>query len=96
MYWRFRNITRNRIRVQSWLRRRQNGRQPPQMYRPRGAAAFVYRGASRRSWIALLALVVGLTALTAAARQVFIYPSLVYALGSLIVVGCIYWALRGL
>lgn len=95
MYWRFRYITRNRIRFQTWYRRRRPNKQAPRSYRPRGAAATVHRRSSRRTWSALLVMVAALTALTAAAQRVYIAPSLVYAIGSLVVVGCIYWALRG-
>jgi hypothetical protein len=40
-------------------------------------------------------MVLLLTALTTLAGQVYIAPSLVYAIGTLILVGCIYWGLRG-
>jgi hypothetical protein len=92
MYWRFRYITRNRHRFQSWMRQRR----PSTGYRPRGAAAHVSRRSGRRTWLALIALIVLLTALSALAHRVYINPALVYAVGTLIVVGSIYWALRGL
>jgi hypothetical protein len=94
MYWRFRHITRNRLRVQSWWNRR---RQPaPTPYRPRASATYVYPYTNRRSWIAFFALVILLTALTVLAKQVFINPTIVYGIGALIVVGTIYWAMRGI
>ena len=103
MYWRFRNITRNRLRLKTWWARRRvspragarsrfGGYAP---YRERGTASYVYRGSQRRSITALLAMVILLTALTTAARYVYIVPGLAYLAGALIVVGAIYWALRG-
>ena len=53
MYWRFRYITRNRLRLQSWLRRKQ----PTHGYRPRANAAVVYHRSGRRTWGFLLAMV---------------------------------------
>jgi hypothetical protein len=93
MYWRFRNITRNRLRVQSWWARR---RGPTTQYRARGSASMIYYHSSRRSWVALSILVVLLTALKVTALYVFINPTLVYLLGVVIVIGVIYGTLRGL
>lgn len=93
MYWRFRYITRNRLRIQSWwARRRQPTRQP---YRPRASAQFVRHRSGRRSWISLLVMMVLLTALQVWSHHMLINPSLVYLLGTVIVVGTIYWTLRG-
>jgi hypothetical protein len=96
MYWRFRNITRNRMRLQSWWRAR---RQPAperaaRSYRPPGGAAWVYRRSSRSSWIALLVMVALLTAISVLAGRGYLNPSLGYALSTLVVVGALYWALR--
>jgi hypothetical protein len=93
MYWRFRNITRNRMRLQSWWNRRRSGSMP---YRPRASAQTIYSTRSRRSLIAFAALILLLTALTSAERYVYISPPLGYGLGTLIVVGSLYWALRGI
>ena len=98
MYWRFRHITRNRLRLRSWWqRRRQSPRLAPQYSYPRarGMASYVYRGSQRRSWTAFLGMIVALTILTYAAGQWSIPPGLVPIIGSLIICGAIYWALRG-
>jgi hypothetical protein len=60
------------------------------MYYPVGAGS-----TQRHSLIAFGAMIVLLTALTSLAGQYYIAPSLVYALGTLIIVGSIYWGLRG-
>lgn len=97
MYWRFRHITRNRLRLQSWWNRR---RQPTpaaaaRRYRPPGAAAWVYRRSARRSWIALLVMVAILTAWQQLGSRGILNGSLVYVLSALTIIGAIYWALRG-
>ncbi len=91
MYWRFRHITRNRLRLQSWYRRQQ----PTRSFRPRGSAAYVYRRSGRRSWIALLAMVALLTALRVWSNHNSVSSTLVYFLSALFIVGAIYGALRG-
>ena len=97
MYWRFRHITRNRLRLQSWwTRRRQISAAPAaRPYRPRGVATTVHRGSSRRTWTALIVMVSILTALRVLAAHVLISGSLLYAVGALTIVGAIYLALRG-
>lgn len=99
MYWRFRHITRNRMRLRSWWQRhrpRARGAVPrPSMYRERGQASVVYRGSTRNSWTALLAMVSLLTALSVYVNHIFVNSGFVYLIESLIVVGSIYWALRG-
>lgn len=98
MYWRFRYITRNRLRLRAWWNARRRPQRPsPAPYRERGSALYAYSGGATRtrSWTALLAMVVLLTALTVYVRTTLIAPGLVYAVGALIVVGCAYWALRG-
>ncbi|MGI8826483.1 MAG: hypothetical protein ACR2JC_12705 [Chloroflexota bacterium] len=91
MYWRFRYITRNRMRLQSAYYRR---RQPRSRTRPRGGAAFVYRRSPRRTWLILLVMVVLLTALSDASRRGYVNGSVDYALSSLVVVLSIYTALK--
>jgi hypothetical protein len=91
MYWRFRNITRNRLRLQAWYRRRQ----PMTGYRPRGTAAFVRRRSSRQTWIALLVMVILLTAIRVHVNNQGLSQTLVYLLTVVVIVGAIYWALRG-
>ncbi len=100
MYWRFRYITRNRLRLQAWWnsRRRPKVTTGSSSFRPRASAMYYPVGASssqRHSWIAFGAMIVLLTALTSVAGQIYIAPTLVYAIGTLILVGCIYWGLRG-
>lgn len=91
MYWRFRHVTRNRLRLQTWARRRG----PVPVSRPRGTASAVYRTSGRRTWIALLVMVAVLTALQALPQYVAIAPSLVWGIGALVVAATIYWLLRG-
>ena len=93
MYWRFRYITRNRLRFQSWLARR---RQPQQQrgFRPRASAVSVAYSSRRVTWIAIGVMAV-LLALLRTYGDRFISPSLIWPLGTLIVVLAIYWALRG-
>lgn len=101
MYWRFRYITRNRLRLRSWWsRRRQPGRPsmassyPYSPARARGTAFYVHSRSRAHTWIALAIMVVLLTALTVLVNQRYVNPAIVYAAGSLIVVGSVYWALR--
>lgn len=97
MYWRFRHVTRNRLRFQSWYRRRQPVRMPrskPSAYR--ASASVVYRRSSRRTWAALLVMVVVLTALQYLGNHSNLGSSLIWGLSSLVVVGAIYWALRSI
>jgi hypothetical protein len=94
MYWRFRYITRNRLRLQSWWSRRRS-MTAPTGYRPRATAGRVYRSTGRRTWIALVVLVGALTALRVWASYVFINPAILYLIGTLLVIGVIYWTLRG-
>ncbi len=91
MYWRFRHVTRNRLRVQSWARQR---RAAPTA-RPRASATYVYHRSGRRTWIALLVMVALLTLIQVLPRYVALAPSLGWGLSALVVVGAIYWALRG-
>ena len=90
MYWRFRHITRNRLRLQSWYRRQQ----PIAPYRPRASAYVVYRRNSRKTWVTLLATVAVLTALRVASAQASVSPTLIYLCSLLVIVGAIYWAMR--
>lgn len=100
MYWRFRHITRNRLLLRSWWQRRRSISRTPAgfaAYRERGLATQAsYRYHSRqRSWIALGAMVILLTALSVGVRQTYVTPGFVYIIGSLVVVGSVYTALRG-
>lgn len=93
MYWRFRHVTRNRLRFQAWYRQR---RRPPSYgYRPRGGAAHVYRRSGKRVWIILLATVGVLTALRVLSFHVSVGGGLVYLLSALVIIAAIYWAMRG-
>lgn len=100
MYWRFRYITRNRLRLQAWWNTRRRARPAggSSTFRPRASAMYYPVGSQssqRQSLLAFGAMILLLTALTSVAGQVYIAPSLVYAIGTLIIVGCIYWGLRG-
>ena len=95
MYWRFRYVTRNRLRLQSWwYRRRHSQPQAPSSYRPRASATYVAYGTRRRTWIALIVMVL-LLAILRTYGNTYISPSLVWPLETLVVVLAIYWALRG-
>jgi hypothetical protein len=102
MYWRFRHITRNRLRLRSWWQRhRPARRQRPSIrsYSPppyRGLAARVYPSTQRRSLMALGAMVVLLTALSVLGGQHAINGAIYAALQLLIIIGAVYWALRGI
>ena len=99
MYWRFRYVTRNRIRLRQWWNRRRSSARVVPGYSPyRGgvSAMPLYRSTRQRSWIALGALVILLTVLTVGVQQTTVNPVLVYVIGTAIVVGCLYWALRGM
>jgi hypothetical protein len=93
MYWRFRHITRNRLRLQSWWNRRQK---PTRAYRPRGTAAYVYHRSPRRAWVALLVLVSVLTAVTVVGRHIGLAETIIYIVNTLVIVGALYWAVRAL
>ena len=97
MYWRFRHITRNRLRFRQWRNQHRSPSRPvttPNPYRGYAATAPLYRRSRQRTWIALAALVILLTGLKVGVEQTIVNPGLVYALGVLIIVGCTYWALR--
>jgi hypothetical protein len=101
MYWRFRYVTRNRLRFQAWwnARRRPRVATTASSVRPRASAMYYPMGSGssqRQSWQAFGTMIVLLTALTSLAGQYYIAPTLVYAVGTLIIVGCIYWGLRGI
>jgi hypothetical protein len=107
MYWRFRYITRNRLRLRSWWHHRRPSlgtrgspsihiQRPDDSYRPRASAAWVRGRSSKRAWALLLGMVLALTALSAWANSTYVSPALVYAIGSLVVVATVYTALRGL
>lgn len=107
MYWRFRYITRNRLRLRSWWNHRRSSlpgtrspglrmQTPGNTYRPRASAQYITPRSSRRAWGLLLVMVVALTALSAWANSTYVSPALVYAIGSLVVVATVYTALRGL
>jgi len=97
MYWRFRYVTRNRLRFQAWMNSRRRPSTPSTSFRPRASAMYYPTGSAgqRRSWEAFGGMIVLLTALTSIAGQIYISPSLVYAIGTLIIVLGIYVGLRG-
>lgn len=93
IYWRFRYITRNRLRFRSWISRR-NAPQMVIVPRPRATASYVHQHSVRRTWALLIGMTLILTALKVLASEVYIFPSLVYAVGALVVVGAVYSAVR--
>jgi hypothetical protein len=96
MYWRFRYITRNRLRLQSWWnRRRQPKRVAPAVYRTRGAASQVRYRTARRTWIAVLLMVSLLTALKVISDYNAVNSYLNFGLTWGIIIACMYWALMG-
>lgn len=107
MYWRFRYVTRNRLRLRAWWNHRRNALQGQRSrslgaqragasYRPRGSVTFVSARSSKRAWGLVLGMVLALTALSTWANSTVVAPALVYGIGSLVVVGTVYVALRGL
>lgn len=96
MYWRFRYVTRNRLRLQAWRNSRTRVQRVPPAFRERGLASSYgpYRTDSRRLWVILLVMVILLTALQATAQQIVIAPGLVYGIGTLIVALAVYAALK--
>ncbi|MGH2442276.1 MAG: hypothetical protein ACRDFX_03810 [Chloroflexota bacterium] len=104
MYWRFRHITRNRLRLRSWwshqhlsgrLNRSPRTSTPYAGSRWRGTATYVQYRSPKRTWMLLIGMVILLTLLQVWAQHTVIAPVLIYALGVLIVVGAMYTALRG-
>lgn len=99
MYWRFRYITRNRLRLQTWWSTKRRTRRPTipaSPYRERGMASSYrpYRSNAGRLWVLLLVMVALLTALKVIAAQTFILPGIAYAIGAAIVIASGYIALR--
>src|SRR5436309_14205044 len=87
MYWRYRNITQRRQRLQMWMSRRGKRQPAARPRRERGTAVpryNVYGRSARSSQLAFVALVLLLTALKVLADQVFISPGIVYGIVSLI------------
>jgi len=92
MYWRFRHVTRNRLRFQAWLRQR---RTPPSLgYRPRGSARVVRYHSPQRTWAVFIAMVVILTALQVLGGQSEINGTLVWGLSAVTVIAALYAALQ--
>ena len=98
MYWRFRFVTRNRLRLHAWwlARRGPKLHAVPTYPRDRGMSYRPYHHSSRDTWITLLVVVALLTGLKVLASRVFVYPSVMYALGAAVVIGGVYLTLRRL
>ncbi len=101
MYWRFRHVTRNRLRLRSWWSRQRHsphlgaGRTSGSFQtKPRGSASYVHFRSARKTWIALLGMILALTALSALVQRSYVNPGIVYLVGTLIVIAAIYWAMR--
>ncbi|MGI8968517.1 MAG: hypothetical protein ACR2GA_05360 [Chloroflexota bacterium] len=99
MYWRFRYVTRNRLRLRSWwLHNKPNSRtmRSAQQWRPRASAAtpmYVQEGSVRRTWIVFLVMVACLTAIRIAGQNTSLNPTLGSIADALIIVAAIYAAL---
>jgi hypothetical protein len=103
MYWRFRYVTRNRLRFQNWYHRRFRsgggsrtgfggyGRAGYGNWRERGTAAYVYRSSGKRTWTILLVAMVIITAI----RSSSISPTLAFGLSTLVLIAAAYWAMKG-
>jgi hypothetical protein len=61
---------------------------------PRGSASYVHYRSARKTWIALLGMILALTALSALVQRSYVNPGIVYLVGTLIVIAAIYWAMR--
>jgi|SRR5579875_786478 len=94
MYWRFRHITRNRLRFQAWMRQRRQT--PVTGFRPRGSARIVRYHNSQRTWVIFLIMVAVLTALQVAGSRSDISGTLLWGLSGLTIVAAIYAALRSM
>ena len=96
MYWRYRNITQRRQRLQMWMNRRRAPRSPrPGPYRARGLGSTpLYGTTSRRSWLPFLVMVVCLTLIATYGDRTHWNLSLLHGIGALIFLGGVYWATR--
>lgn len=92
MYWRFRNVTSRRMRLQSWARRQR----PASPYRERGTAARVYQRSSARTWVFLIIMVLLLTALNDIGSHYLVNGMLLYIADVVVVLGLLYLAVRTL
>jgi hypothetical protein len=102
MYWRYRNITQRRQRLQmSWSRRKRPSlrsmnsfnRSPASRYRPRGSAVPI-RAGTRRSWVPILLMVVALALISTYGYKTNLNNDVLRALGALVIVGGVYSAMR--
>jgi len=91
LYWRFRYVTRNRLRLQQVFNRRTAPTAVP--YRGRATALYPGARASRPTWIAFLLMVCVLTALQVGEARALISHSLMLA-GTIIVVGAVFYYLQ--
>jgi hypothetical protein len=97
MYWRYRNVTQRRQRLQMWWnRQRRPSFRPgarPLPYRERGTAVNVYR-TSGRSWAPILVMVAALAALQTYGYQTNLSNTVLHGIGGLILVLGVYAAMR--
>ena len=101
MYWRYRNITQRRQRLQMWWNRQRRpsfrpgprlGARPVQ-YRERGTALNVYP-TSRRSWVPVVVMVAALSALETYGYETNLSNTVLRGIGALILVIGVYVAMR--
>ena len=91
LYWRFRYVTRNRLRLQQAFNRRTAPTAVP--YRGRATALYPGVRASRLTWIAFLLVVCILTALQVAETRALISHTLMLA-GAVTTVGSVFYYLQ--
>jgi hypothetical protein len=96
MYWRYRNLTQRRQRLQVWMNRRGRPTMPrPDPYRGRATSSVpLYRPSSHRSLIPILAMVVCLTVLATYGYRTNWDVNLLHGLGALIILTGVYTAMR--
>ncbi|HEX8917512.1 MAG TPA: hypothetical protein VF898_03335 [Chloroflexota bacterium] len=94
IYWRFRYVTRTRLRLQSWYRRRRPG-VPTRQYRPRASASVVRYQTSRRSWLILALMVCALTALSVIGHRTDVNHLLIYVAQVGVILASLYAAVQG-
>lgn len=103
MYWRFRYVTRNRLRLRNWWSHHRLGRPgarsvPYSGVRGRGTASVLRYtdSSSRRSWLIFLVMTAMLTAVHMAVAKGVLAGSIGGVVDTVIVVGALYIALRAL
>lgn len=94
LYWRYRNITQRRQRVQLWWGRRRKVPVRPPPYRARGTATPLPHPASRRTLFPLVLAVIAVAALATFGDHTGLSGSVLRLFDILILLIGGYWALR--